>query len=109
LRDWAQGHGVATPFVPLHCEQPYHMYYLLLPSFEVRQAFIASLREKGIYSVFHYLPLHLSQMGSSFGGHPGDCPVTESTSDRLARLPFYTNLTETEQCRVIEAVQAFRF
>jgi dTDP-4-amino-4,6-dideoxygalactose transaminase len=109
LRDWAQGHGVATPFVPLHCEQPYHMYYLLLPSFGVRQAFIASLREKGIYSVFHYLPLHLSEVGHSFGGRPGDCPVTESTSDRLVRLPFYTNLTESEQCRVVEAVQAFRF
>ena len=106
---WAQAHDVSTPFIPAHCEQSYHMYYLLMPTLEVRQAFIASLREKGIYSVFHYLPLHLSEMGQSYGGRPGDCPVTESVSDRLVRLPFYNTLNEADQYRVVEAIQAFQF
>ena len=79
LRDWAQSNSVQTPFVPDYCEQPYHMYYLLLPSLETRQAFIAALRQQGIYSVFHYLPLHLSEMGLKFGGKSGDCPVTEDS------------------------------
>lgn len=107
LRDWAQKNGVQTPTVPEYCEQPYHMYYMLLPDLETRQALIASLRAKGIYSVFHYLPLHLSDMGVRFGGKPGDCPVTENVSDRLVRLPFYNTLTEEEQCRVVEAVAQF--
>ncbi len=109
LRDWAAQHGVCTPTVPADREQSYHMYYLLLPSLKSRQAFIASLREKGIYSVFHYLPLHLSDMGRQYGGQPGDCPVTESVSDRLVRLPFYNTLSEVEQGRVVEAIQEFHF
>ncbi len=107
LRDWARSNGVQTPFVPATCEQPYHMYYLLLPTLEARQAFIAALRQQGIFCVFHYLPLHLSEMGVKFGGKQGDCPVTESVSDRLVRLPFYNTLTEEERNRVVEAVTRF--
>lgn len=107
LREWAQANGVQTPTIPDYCEQPYHMYYLLLPSLAARQAFIAALRENGVYSVFHYLPLHLSDMGRQFGGKPGDCPVTEDISDRLVRLPFYNTLSEEEQCYVIEVIQTF--
>jgi dTDP-4-amino-4,6-dideoxygalactose transaminase len=107
LSGWAQAKDVRTPHVPDHCEQSYHMYYLLLPTLESRQAFISTLREKGIYSVFHYLPLHLSEMGMKFGGKPGDCPVTETVSDRLVRLPFYNTLTQEEQERVLETILQF--
>jgi dTDP-4-amino-4,6-dideoxygalactose transaminase len=107
LKSWARANGVQTPTVPEYCEQPYHMYYVLLPTLETRQAFIDALRQKGVYSVFHYLPLHLSEMGVKFGGKPGDCPLTEDISDRLVRLPFYNTLSEEEQCYVIDAVRSF--
>ena len=94
LRDWAADHGVQLPSVPSYCQQPYHMFYLVLPSLEARQALIAYLNVRDIHSVFHYLPLHLSSMGRKFGGKIGDCPVTEKISDRLLRLPFYNDLTE---------------
>ena len=80
------------------------MYYLLLPGLTQRQALIARLKDQEILSVFHYLPLHLSDMGMRFGGKPGDCPVTERISDQLVRLPFFYNLTDEEQDRVIEAI-----
>lgn len=108
LGEWAQKNDVRTPVIPAHCEQAYHMYYLLMPSLKARTAFIATLREKGIVSVFHYLPLHLSDMGRQFGGRPGDCPVTEDASDRLVRLPFYNTLSEEDQCRVIDVIRSFR-
>jgi dTDP-4-amino-4,6-dideoxygalactose transaminase len=104
LRDWADRTDVRLPVVPSECEQPYHMYYLLMPSLEQRQALIAHLRERGILAVFHYLPLHLSEMGRRFGGRPGDCPVAESSSDRLLRLPFFTGLSESDQECVVKAV-----
>jgi dTDP-4-amino-4,6-dideoxygalactose transaminase len=107
LSDWAADQGVALPFVPPHCEQAYHMFYLILPSLEQRQEFIAALKQQGIGSAFHYLPLHSSEMGQRFGGQPGDCPVTEAISDRLVRLPFFNNIREDEIDRVIEAVRAF--
>ena len=93
--------------IPAECEQAYHMFYLLLPSLEDRQAFIHHLGERGILAVFHYVPLHLAPMGQKFGGRSGDCPVAEALSDRLVRLPFYFDLSESDQARVIDAVRSF--
>jgi dTDP-4-amino-4,6-dideoxygalactose transaminase len=107
LRPWAESYGIRPPVVPAHCEQSYHMYYLLLPSLEVRQALIDHLKARGILSVFHYLPLHLSDMGQRFGGKAGNCPVTEEVSDRLLRLPFYNDLEEADQARVVKAIREF--
>lgn len=109
LGAWAQNHQVRMPYVPAECEQSYHMFYLLMPSLELRQGLIQHLKANGILSVFHYLPLHLADMGRRFGGKPGDCPVTESISDRLIRLPFYNSLSSAEQDIVIEAIEDFRF
>lgn len=107
LAGWCRHNGVRQPVVPPHCEQTWHMYYLLLPSLESRTALIAHLKNHGILAVFHYLPLHLSTMGLHHGGNPGDCPVTEDVSDRLLRLPFYNSMTEAEQSRVIKCMQEF--
>ncbi len=109
LQDWAQTHEVQLPHVPAHVEQAYHMFYMLLPTLELRQRLIAHLKERGILSVFHYLPLHLSDMGRRFGGREGDCPVTERVSDQLIRLPFHNALTQQEQERVVEAIREFDF
>ena len=107
LQDWAEKHNVRFPIVPDDCEQAYHMFYILMPSLEKRQALIAHLKAQNIISAFHYLPLHLSQMGRQFGGKEGDCPVTEDVSDRLLRLPFYNDLTEADQARVVAAICEF--
>jgi len=108
LKLWAGEQSIGLPVVPKGCEHPYHMYYLLMPSLESRQALIAHLKAHNILSVFHYIPLHLSEMGKRFGGRPGDCPVAESVSDRLVRLPFYNSLSEPEQATVVDALQWFR-
>jgi dTDP-4-amino-4,6-dideoxygalactose transaminase len=108
LSDWSRLSGVRLPIVPEHCEQAYHMFYLLLPSLGARKALIAHLAAHGILAVFHYLPLHLSKFGLRYGGKAGDHPVTEDISDRLLRLPFFCALTEEEQTRVIEAVSEFK-
>ena len=104
---WADEHKVQLPVIPNHCEQAYHLFYLLLPNLAKRSALIESLKAKGILSVFHYLPLHTSEMGLKLGGRPGACPVTEDVSDRLLRLPFYNDLTDDEQSEVIAALLEF--
>ena len=78
-------------------------------SLEARQSLIAHLKANGILAVFHYLPLHLSEMGRRFGGQEGEYPVTEAVSDRLLRLPFFTSMTEAEQGQVIETIRACDF
>ncbi len=108
LQSWASLNGVRLPIIPSYCEQSYHMYYILLPTLEDRTALIQHLKERSILSVFHYLPLHLSDMGQKFGGKIGDCPVTEDVSDRLLRLPFFNDLTESDQAYVVEAIRSFK-
>jgi len=107
LSHWAAQAGVRLPVIPEHCSQPYHMFYLLMPALSARQALIAFLKARGIQSVFHYLPLHTSEMGHRFGGRLGDCPVTEDITDRLVRLPFHAQLSPDDQELVIQAIQSF--
>ena len=84
------------------------MFYLLMRDGSQRDGLLSHLEERGILAVFHSLPLPQSAMGRRFGGKDGDCPVTESVSGRLVRLPFYTCLTDSEQGEVIEAVRSYR-
>jgi dTDP-4-amino-4,6-dideoxygalactose transaminase len=84
------------------------MFYLVVPSLGARQALGETLKEHGILSVFHYLPLHLSAMGVQAGGRQGQCPVTERVSDCLLRLPFYNDLSEPEQAEVVDVIRQFR-
>jgi len=108
LASWAKINGVRLPIIPPECEQSYHMFYVIMPSLESRQALISHLAGLGILAVFHYLPLHFWPMGVRFGGHQGDCPVTEDLADRLLRFPFFTGMSSSEQAQVIDAVRAFR-
>jgi len=108
LQNWARINSVRMPCIPAHCEQSYHMFYLILPDGEKRDNLMAYLKELGILSVFHYLPLHLSPMGQRLGGKKGQCPMTEDISQRLLRLPFYNDMTEMDQAGVIEAILSFR-
>lgn len=107
LADWAAQHGVQRPTIPCYCEQSYHMYYIVLPSCDIRQALIERLRERSILSVFHYTPLHASKMGREFAAAPDQCPIASQVSERLLRLPFYNDLTEDEQTAVVDAIRSF--
>jgi len=104
LKDWAAKENVYLPTIPPNCSQPYHMFYLIMPSLKDRQALIERLKSKSILAVFHYLPLHLSPMGRKFGGRQGTCPVAEQISDRILRLPFYNTLSRADQDKVIESI-----
>lgn len=107
LGEWARANGIQLPYVPDHCQQTWHMFYLILPSLEARQALITHLKQDRITAVFHYVPLHLSDMGRRYGGVSGQCPIAEDLSGRLVRLPLFFDLTEADQSRVIEAVLSF--
>tara|TARA_A100001234_G_scaffold220627_1_gene234053 strand:- start:1275 stop:2408 length:1134 start_codon:yes stop_codon:yes gene_type:complete len=107
LSDWAKNINVKLPYIPDYCEQTYHMFYMLLPSLEVRTDFIKYMKKKNIACVFHYLPLNSSPMGNKFGWSTGDCPITETISDTIVRLPFYNDFLKDIDY-VIEAILNFK-
>jgi len=104
LSEWAAENDVKLPVVPAECEQAYHMFYMVLPSIEHREFLISHLKAQSVLSVFHYAPLHLSEAGRKFASGSSNCPVAEEVSDRLLRLPFYTDLSESDQDKVIATV-----
>ncbi|WP_242109651.1 dTDP-4-amino-4,6-dideoxygalactose transaminase [Luteimonas aquatica] len=106
---WARAHEEAgvlrRPIVPGHCTHNAHMYYLLLPSLEARTAFIAGMKQRGVGTVFHYIPLHSSPAGQRYGRAQGDLAVTDAISDRLVRLPLWIGL-EAHLDEVLQAADA---
>ena len=95
------------PIVPNDCETNYHMFYILLKDQDTRDSLIQYLREQNINAVFHYIPLHTSPMGRSFGYRDGQLPVTENLSGRLLRLPFFNEITLSQQERITACIDSF--
>ncbi len=80
---------------------------MLVADLETRSRLLAYLKRQDIHAVFHYVPLHTSPVGQKMGYEAGMLPVTEALSERLIRLPFFYELTESEVTRVVETIQAF--
>ena len=108
LGSWATDAGVDLPSIPSGVEHPAHLYWMLMPDLATRTAFIAHMRERDVHAVFHYQALNVSPMGMSFGGEVGTCPVAEMASDRLVRLPVFSDMRRAEYEQVIEATLSFR-
>lgn len=106
---WAESHEQAgrirRPIIPTHCGHNAHMYYLLLPSLEIRTHFINALKLAGVGTVFHYIPLHSSPAGQRFSRASGVLNVTTDISARLVRLPLWIGL-ESQLDQVFEAADA---
>ncbi|MBE5997726.1 MAG: dTDP-4-amino-4,6-dideoxygalactose transaminase, partial [Lachnospiraceae bacterium] len=95
------------PVIPENCVHNAHMFYVKLRDIEERSAFLKHMRDCGVLSVFHYIPLHSAPAGQRFGRFDGEDEYTTRESERIARLPLYYGLTEEDRAAVIEAVRSF--
>ena len=93
--------GIRTPFVPETCSHNAHLYYVVMPTLEQRGELITRLKEDGINSPFHYVPLHSSPAGRKFGKTSGDLLHTDHLSARLLRLPLFPKMGNAKD-KVIE-------
>lgn len=101
LKVWASGHQVVLPETTRDITPAYHLFYCLFLSKEQRREVEQSLNNSGIKTAGHFIPLHLSPMGRGFGYKKGDCPVAESISDRMLRLPLYPSLKSAQVEKVV--------
>lgn len=92
------------PIIPEDCESNYHMFYILLNSERERNYLMDKLKDKEIQTAFHYIPLHSSPMGLSFGYKQGYLPKTEDLSGRILRLPMYAELKNDEVQYIINEI-----
>ena len=109
LSNWSKVNEIQLPFVPNYCEQAFHMFYMLMPSNQVRTEFIKYLAKNNISSVFHYLPLDSSSMGASIRlNDQADCTISKEVSQCIVRLPLFFDLNLNDQEKVISTVTKFK-
>lgn len=108
LPRWAESIGARTPFVPDGVEHSAHLYYLQMTDLDQRTRFIHHMADLDVMAVFHYQALSAAPMGWAYGAGLGVCPVAESASDCLVRLPLHAGLSAGEVERVIEAALSFK-
>lgn len=94
------------PQLPEDCQSNGHLYYILLPDVNKREALRKALNEEGVEAVFHYLPLHLAPAGQRYGRCSGTLPVTEAIADRLLRLPLWMDMNgeEIQVCTILKKI-----
>ncbi len=107
LRPLAEAGKLELPTVPAGCVHNAHMFYVKTADVEERAAFFAYLKENGIMSVGHYVPLHTSPAGLRFGRFHGEDRYTTRESERLARLPMYYGLTGEQVDYICDKVREF--
>lgn len=108
LADLAAEGKLEQPYVPQECEHNAHMYYLKVKDMKVRTRLLAYLRENGICSVFHYVPLHSAPAGQKFGRFAGEDVYTTKESERLLRLPMFYNLDMEDVKRIVDVIHKFQ-
>ena len=107
LRPLAEAGFIEQPFIPEHVQHNAHMYYIKTKDLATRSALIAYLREKGILSVFHYIPLHTARAGQMYGRFDGEDVYTTKESERLMRLPMFYNLSMEDAAYVARCILDF--
>ena len=95
------------PYIPEYATHNAHMYYIKVKDLKVRTKLLAYLKERGILSVFHYVPLHTATAGKKFGRFHGEDVYTTKESERLCRLPMYYSLSLEEAAEVVKALKEF--
>ena len=107
LHDLQEQEYLELPYIPSECQHNAHMFYIKLKNLDQRTQMLDYLRKKGIYAVFHYVPLHSSKAGKEFGEFVGDDIYTTKESDRLLRLPMFYGLSMELSDYVIDCIHGF--
>ena len=93
--------------VPTDCESNAHIFYFHLNSAAIRAELWAFLKNEGIQSTTHYVPLHSAPAGLKYGRISGSLEVTDDLANRLLRLPLFADLSAQDAAFVIDKVHAF--
>lgn len=107
LCEWGELNSITFPHSKVGSTLPYHLFPILFPNLETRSRFIAHMKEKGVTASFHYVPLHKSPAAAGLAQTPLPCPITEDISDRLVRLPLFSDISPREAEHVVHAALDF--
>ncbi|TRY30773.1 dTDP-4-amino-4,6-dideoxygalactose transaminase [Aliiglaciecola sp. M165] len=98
---------IQLPHVPEECSHNAHMFYFKFRSLSERTEFISVMKQNGVSTVFHYVPLHSSPAGLKLGSFHGPDVNTTNESEKLIRLPLFYGMSNVDVNRVIELTKSF--
>lgn len=88
-----------------HCS--WHLYVLRIINHRERDNFIAYMKSANIFCQVHYMPIYMNPFYRQNGFSDTSCPQAESLFRKVASIPIFPDLTETEQNKIIEFVTKF--
>lgn len=98
---------IQLPTIPQNCQHNAHMFYLKLENLSIRSKMIEYLKDKGISTAFHYVPLHTSPFGFKHTIFVGEDKFTTNESEKILRLPLWYGLSEQNIHIIIESIKKF--
>lgn len=107
LQTLADNNKITLAHIPTECVHNGHMFYLKVKDIEERTRLLEHLKNNGIMSVFHYIPLHSSAAGKLFGNLDGVDKYTTQESEKLLRLPLYYGLSNKEIDHITKSIFSF--
>lgn len=107
LKDLEIKNEIELPQVPPNCEINGHIFYIKTKNEEERGKIINFLKENGIESAPHYVPLHISPAGQKFGEFRGEDKFTTKESKRLIRLPIFYGMKDKDVDYVVEKIYEY--
>ena len=107
LKDWADSIGAKLPTHLHRDDRPFHLFPVLMPNLNARTQLIDFAKRKDVFLTFHYVPLHHSPGGETFGRYSDDFTNTQNLSDTLVRLPLFSDMESRDSSRVMEVLLEF--
>ena len=95
--DW-----IETPVEKDYAESSFHNYVIKLQD---RDRFIDHMTKEGVSVGVHYFPNHLYEM---YKPYYRKLPITETVWKKIATLPVFPDLTDSEIDYIIESIKKFR-
>jgi dTDP-4-amino-4,6-dideoxygalactose transaminase len=106
LKVLEERNNIKLPKMPKYATNNAHMMYIVFNNLNQRTKLISQLKEQNIHAVFHYISLHKSEYYASNNIVP-TLPNSDFYTDNLLRLPFYFELTDQQQRKIIESIILF--
>lgn len=100
--DW-----VTLPEQRDYVDPMWHLYPIRVP-IEIRKRLFEYLRDNDVIVQVNYIPAYWHPVFEDLGYQHGLCPVAENYYLGEISLPMYSDLTESDQSRVIELISNFQ-
>lgn len=106
LKGYVEESGMRLPIIPEYATNNGHIFYIVCPSLDYRSRFMEWMKEHGVQTTFHYLPLHSSQYYASQYQGP-QLQQCDRYADCLVRLPLYYELKDEEVNNISKLIIEF--